>query len=142
MTSYILIIQYHLRDSLKQHPMTLWMITKQEQQATVLRSRCAIVNSLREVIAISTYPRLCIDVSPVSQKDANDVGLVGSRRQVECRLPTYGRHIGVGTMLDQEDDDVHVSHEGGDVEGAQARLQITLQIRATNIDTSDNVHDV
>ena len=89
---------------------------------------------MREVFVISAYPSLCVNVRPVSQKDANDVCLIGSRRQVECRLSAHCRHIGVGTVLDQEDDDVHVTHEGGDMEGAQARLQITLQIRVTIID--------
>lgn len=41
---------------------------------------------------------------------------------MEGGLSTHCGEVGVSVVLDQVDHDVHVTHEGGNVEGGQARL--------------------
>ena len=56
--------------------------------------------------------RLGVHLRAVAQQDADDVGLVGARGQVQSRLTAHGGRVRVGAVLDQVDDDVHVAHEG------------------------------
>ena len=47
----------------------------------------------------------------VSQQDANDVCLIGTRRKVQWRLAADRRHVRLRSVLDEEHYDVHAAHE-------------------------------
>lgn len=69
-----------------------------------------------------THSCSSIHCGSVSEQDADDVRLVGAGSQVEGGLSTHCGEVGVSVVLDQVDHNVHVTHEGGNVEGGQARL--------------------
>ena len=49
------------------------------------------------------------------------------------RLAAHGRRVGIGSVLQQEDDDVHAAHEAGDVQRRQSRLPIRPQMEKQEI---------
>ena len=54
-----------------------------------------------------------IDFGVVAEENADDIRLVGPGCQMERRLAAHRRRVSVGSLLQQEDDDVHAAHETG-----------------------------
>ena len=82
-----------------------------------------------------SYSGAGVHFSVVSQKDSDDVGLVGPGRQMERGLAAHRRSVGVGAVLQQEDDDVHTAHEAGHVK----RCQTGLYAHNSDIDEIVNI---
>ena len=71
----------------------------------------------------ATHSSSGIHGSAVSEQDADDVRLVGAGSQVEGSLSSDRSEVGVSVVLDQVDHNVHVTHEGSNMERGQSRLQ-------------------
>ena len=74
----------------------------------------------------ATHPSSGIHGSAVSEQDADDVRLVGAGSQMKGSLSSDRGEVGVSVVLDQVDHDVHVTHEGSNMERGQSGLQKRL----------------
>lgn len=71
---------------------------------------------------MTTYPSSGVHGGSISQQDPDNVRLVGPSSKMEGGLTTNCCSVGVGIVLDQVDDNVHVSHERSHMQRGQSRL--------------------
>ncbi|KAJ8868894.1 hypothetical protein PR048_030435 [Dryococelus australis] len=73
------------------------------------------------------YPGTSIHLCTIAQQNAYDISLIGTCCKMERGLPTHRRHVRVGVMLQQVDDDVHAAHEAGHVQGGNMQWREAVQ---------------
>ena len=106
-----------------------WLLSKFELHTFKCKNRNLTVTAIgtRKWVK-ETYSSFSVDICAVPEQDAYDVGLIGASGEMECGLSADGREVGTGAMLDQIDDDVHVSHEWGHMQRREARLRKVANI--------------